>query len=30
LLKPLNLSGIFDLGPLNKVLAAAGGSQVSS
>src|SRR6202034_1156733 len=29
LLKPVNLSGIFDLGPLNKVLAA-GESQVSS
>ena len=30
LLKPVNLDGIFDLGPLNKVLAAAGQSQVSS
>ena len=30
LLKPVDLSGIFDLGPLNKVLAAAGQSQVSS
>jgi NitT/TauT family transport system substrate-binding protein len=30
LLKPVNLDGIFDLGPLNKVLAAAGESQVSS
>ena len=30
LLKPVNLSGIFDLSPLNKVLAAAGESQVSS
>jgi NitT/TauT family transport system substrate-binding protein len=30
LLKPVNLSGIFDLGPLNQALAAAGQSQVSS
>jgi NitT/TauT family transport system substrate-binding protein len=30
LLKPVSLSGIFDLSPLNKVLAAAGESQVSS
>ena len=30
LLKPVNLAGIFDLDPLNKVLAAAGESQVSS
>ena len=30
LLKPVNLDGIYDLGPLNKVLAAAGESQVSS
>ena len=30
LLKPVNLSGIFDLGPLNTVLSAAGESQVSS
>jgi NitT/TauT family transport system substrate-binding protein len=30
LLKPVNLSGIFDLGPLNTALAAAGESQVSS
>jgi NitT/TauT family transport system substrate-binding protein len=30
LLKPVNLSGIFDLSPLNKVLATAGESQVSS
>jgi sulfonate transport system substrate-binding protein len=30
LLKPVNLSGIFDLGPLNQALAAAGESQVSS
>jgi NitT/TauT family transport system substrate-binding protein len=30
LLKPVNLSGIFDLSPLNKALAAAGESQVSS
>ena len=30
LLKPVNLSGIFDLGPLNTALASAGESQVSS
>ena len=30
LLKPVNLSGIFDLGPLNNVLSAAGESPVSS
>jgi NitT/TauT family transport system substrate-binding protein len=30
LLKPVNLSGIFDLAPLNQALAAAGQSQVSS
>jgi NitT/TauT family transport system substrate-binding protein len=30
LLKPVNLKGIFDLDPLNKALAAAGESQVSS
>ncbi len=30
LLKPVNLSGIFDLGPLNQALSAAGESQVSS
>jgi NitT/TauT family transport system substrate-binding protein len=30
LLKPVNLSGIFDLGPLNTALAAAGEPQVSS
>jgi NitT/TauT family transport system substrate-binding protein len=30
LLKPVNLSGIFDLGPLNQALAAAGQAQVSS
>ena len=30
LLKPVNLSGIFDLGPLNKLLAAAGQPAVSS
>jgi NitT/TauT family transport system substrate-binding protein len=30
LLKPVNLKGIFDLGPLNKTLAAAGESQVGS
>jgi NitT/TauT family transport system substrate-binding protein len=30
LLDPVNLDGIFNLGPLNKVLAAAGESQVSS
>ena len=29
LLKPVNLSGIFDLSPLNQALAAAGESQVS-
>ena len=29
LLKPVSLSGIFDLGPLNQALAAAGESQVS-
>ena len=29
LLKPVNLSGIFDLGPLHQALAAAGESQVS-
>ena len=29
LLKPVNLSGIFDLGPLHPALAAAGESQVS-
>jgi NitT/TauT family transport system substrate-binding protein len=29
LLKPVNLSGIYDLGPLNKLLAAAGEPQVS-
>jgi sulfonate transport system substrate-binding protein len=29
LLKPVNLSGIFDLGPLNQALAVAGESQVS-
>ena len=29
LLKPVTLSGIFDLGPLNKVLAAAGEPQVA-
>jgi NitT/TauT family transport system substrate-binding protein len=29
LLKPVNLSGIFDLGPLNQALAAAGESQVN-
>jgi NitT/TauT family transport system substrate-binding protein len=28
LLKPVNLNGIYDLGPLNKALAAAGESQV--
>ena len=28
LLEPVNLDGIYDLGPLNKVLAAAGQSQV--
>ena len=30
LLKPVNLNGIYNLDPLNKVLAAAGESQVSS
>src|SRR5580698_5048632 len=30
LLKPVNLSGIFDLSPLNNVLSAAGESPVSS
>ena len=30
LLKPVNLSGIFDLGPLNNALTSAGESQVSS
>jgi NitT/TauT family transport system substrate-binding protein len=30
LLKPVSLSGIFDLAPLNQVLAAAGESPVSS
>ena len=30
LLKPVNLSGIYDLGPLNKALAAAGESPVNS
>ena len=30
MLKPVNLSGIFDLGPLNQALAAAGQPQVSS
>jgi NitT/TauT family transport system substrate-binding protein len=30
LLKPVNLSGIYDLSPLNQALAAAGQSQVSS
>ena len=30
LLKPVNLSGIFDLGPLNTALSAAGESPVSS
>jgi NitT/TauT family transport system substrate-binding protein len=30
LLKPVNLDGIFDLDPLNKVLAAAGESQIGS
>jgi NitT/TauT family transport system substrate-binding protein len=30
LLKPVNLSGIFDLTPLNQALSAAGESQVSS
>src|SRR6202050_5115014 len=30
LLKPVNLSGIFDLGPLNQALTAAGEPQVGS
>ena len=30
LLKPVNLNGIFELGPLNQALAAAGEPQVSS
>jgi NitT/TauT family transport system substrate-binding protein len=30
LLKPVNLNGIYDLGPLNKLLTAAGEPQVSS
>ena len=30
LLKPVNLNGIYDLGPLNKLLKAAGDPQVSS
>jgi NitT/TauT family transport system substrate-binding protein len=30
LLKPVNLSGIYDLGPLNTLLTAAGEPQVSS
>jgi len=30
LLKPVNLSGIFDLGPLSQALAAAGQPQISS
>jgi len=30
LLKPVNLNGIYDLGPLNKLLKAAGQPQVSS
>ncbi|MGH3287968.1 MAG: ABC transporter substrate-binding protein [Streptosporangiaceae bacterium] len=30
LLKPVNLSGIFDLGPLNQALSAAGEPQISS
>ena len=30
LLKPVSLSGIFDLGPLNQALAAAGQPQISS
>ena len=29
LLKPVNLSGIFDLTPLNNLLSAAGQSSVS-
>jgi NitT/TauT family transport system substrate-binding protein len=30
LLQPVNLNGVFDLGPLNKLLAADGEQQVSS
>ena len=30
LLKPVNLSGIYDLGPLNQALTAAGKPQVNS
>jgi NitT/TauT family transport system substrate-binding protein len=30
LLKPVNLNGIFDLGPLNEALTAAGQPQISS
>jgi NitT/TauT family transport system substrate-binding protein len=30
LLKPVNLSGIYDLGPLNTLLTAAGEPNVSS
>jgi NitT/TauT family transport system substrate-binding protein len=30
LLKPVSLSGIYDLGPLNQLLKAAGESQVNS
>src|SRR6266567_5289452 len=30
LLKPVNLDGIYNLGPLNKALAAAGESRISS
>jgi NitT/TauT family transport system substrate-binding protein len=30
LLKPVNLTGIFDLGPLNQALSAAGQPQISS
>jgi NitT/TauT family transport system substrate-binding protein len=30
LLKPVNLNGVFDLGPLNKLLAADGEQRVSS
>jgi NitT/TauT family transport system substrate-binding protein len=30
LLKPVSLSGIFDIGPLNQALAAAGQPQISS
>jgi len=30
LLKPVNMNGIYDLGPLNKLLKAAGEPQVSS